>query len=265
MRKIFFKAPTFGKLSIFGKFALFVCFTFEELNAQPDSSGLWLKVEQMPFFVGCEHLLASDPAKRTCSDRALAKFVSSQLVYPDSAAQRNIEGMVVVSFTVNEEGKIANSLILRDIGGGCGAAAIEVVKAMPDWEPALHEGRNVAVRLNLPIQFAFKRQPTEEGEQFSLHWGRLHADTISSADLEKNLEEKILVRDAFGNIVPIQELEFLFEKGKKSDAAKVAGSEPDKKMRKIAEGAAPGGAFTVSAAVPFGEGSVLVTRVFQIK
>jgi hypothetical protein len=154
---------------------------------------------------------------------------------------------------------------LRDLGGGCGTAALDVVKAMPDWEPALHEGRNVSVRLHLPVQFAFKRGASDEGEQFSLYWGKLHADTISSADLEKNLEEKILVRDAFGNLVLVQELEFLFEKGKKTDFAKVVGDELDKKMRKVAQDVESGGTFTVSAAVRSGDGSVLVTRVFQIK
>lgn len=234
-------------------------------NAQPDTSGVWTRVEQMPFFPGCEHLLANDPAKRACSDRALVAFITSKLVYPDSAARKNIQGMVVVSFIVDEEGNAGNARILRDIGGGCGQAALAVVHAMPKWEPAHHEGRSVAVRLNLPVQFAFKRQAASEGEQFSIHWGKLRGDAVLKADLEKNLDEKILVRDAYGNLAVVQELEFVFEKGKKTASAKTTGSEPDKKMRKIVEQASVGGTFTLHAVVLHGEGSVLVTETFQVK
>lgn len=234
-------------------------------TAQPDTSAAWVKVEQMPFFAGCEHFRSADPAKRACSDKALAAFITSKLVYPDSAVRQNIEGMVIVSFVVDEQGNTGGMRILHDIGGGCGAAAAKVVEAMPKWEPAVHEGRKTAVRLNLPVQFAFKRRVSDEGEQFAIHWGKLHGDSATKADLENNLQETILVRDAFGNLAAIRGLEFLFEKGKKSASAKVAGAEPDKKMQKIAAQAEAGGAFTVNAEIQYGNGTLLVTRTFEIK
>lgn len=233
--------------------------------AQPDSAEIRTVAEQMPFFPGCEHYKADDPAKRACSDKALAAFISSRLVYPDSAARRNIEGMVIVSFVVDEQGNPRDMRILRDIGGGCGAEALRVVRAMPKWEPAVQEGRNVPVRLNLPVRFAFKRQLANEGDQFAIHWGKLHRETVSKEDLEKNADETILVRDAYGNLADILELEFLFEKGKKTASAKVGGSVPDKKLRKIIEQTASGGTFTVNAAIQYGNGSLLVSRTFRVQ
>lgn len=250
--------PTFTFILCFLFFAVFAA-------AQPDTSGAWTKVEQMPFFSGCEHLRSTDPAKRRCSDKALAAFITSKLIYPDSAAKKNIEGMVVVSFTVDGEGKTGNVRVLRDIGGGCGQAASAVVDAMPKWEPAVHEGQNVTARLTLPIQFAFKRQLSDEAQQFSVHWGKLHGEEISKTDLVQNLDEKILVRDAYGNLAVVHDLEFLFEKGKKTASAKTEGDAPDKKMRKIAEQVAPGGTFTVNVGIEYGDGMLLVTRTFEIK
>ncbi len=248
-------------------FAFVLCFLFFAVfaAAQPDSSGVWMKVEQMPFFSGCEHLRPADPAKRQCSDKALAAFITSKLVYPDPAAKQNIEGMVVISFTVDGEGNTGNVRVLRDIGGGCGLAAKAVVDAMPKWEPAVHEGQNVTARLTLPIQFAFKRQVSDEAQQFSVHWGKLHGDAISKTDLVESLDEKILVRDAYGNLAVVRDLEFLFEKGKKATSAKTGGDEPDKKMRKIAEQVAPGGTFTVNVGIQYGDDTLLVTRTYEIK
>ncbi len=234
-------------------------------SAQPDSSGVWTLVEQMPLFPGCEHFLSTDPAKYTCSEKALAAFISANLQYPDSAIRKNIEGLVVVSFVVDEKGNVGDVHLLRDIGGGCGDAAIAVVQAMPVWEPAVHEGRKVAVRLNLPVEFGFKRQVTDEAGQFSIHWGKLHLDEITPAEIRQNLDEPILVRDAFGNVSTIRELGFLFEKGKKSASAEVQGNEPDKKMRKIAEQAVSGGTFTLNAVIQYGNSTLLVSRTFQVK
>ena len=234
-------------------------------SAQSDSTEIRTFVEQMPFFPGCEHFKTNDAAKRACSDKALAAFISSKLIYPDSASQRNLEGMVVVSFVVDVQGIPGKMHLLRDIGGGCGEAALRVVGAMPKWEPAIHEGRPVPVKLLLPISFSFKRQISNEGEQFAIHWGKLHNESVTKADLEKNAEEAILVRDGYGNLAEVLELEFLFEKGKKSDSAKVKGSAPDRKMLKIVEQTPIGGTFTVNAGIQYGNGSLLVTRTFQIK
>lgn len=233
--------------------------------AQQDSTEIRTFVDQMPFFPGCEHFKVTDPAKRTCSDKALAAFISAHLVYPDSAARQNIEGMVVISFVVDDKGNPGSAGVVLDIGGGCGAAALGVVRAMPKWEPAVYEGRNVPVRLNLPVNFTFKRQLANEAEQYSLHWGKLYNESISKADLEKNLEEAVLVRDPYGNLAEILELEFIAEKGKKSASAKVKGDIPDRKMYKVAEQSAAGGTFTVHAGIRYGNGSLLVTRTFLIQ
>ena len=43
--------------------------------------------------------------------------------------------------------------VLRDIGGGCGAEAVRVVKSMPKWTPGKQRGKAVRVQYNLPVQF----------------------------------------------------------------------------------------------------------------
>ena len=84
---------------------------------------------------------------------ALYKYLSENIKYPQLARENNITGRVYVTFVVERDGSIANPRVLRDIGGGCGAEAIRVVKAMPKWTPGKQRGKAVRVQFNLPVSF----------------------------------------------------------------------------------------------------------------
>lgn len=84
---------------------------------------------------------------------ALYKYLAQNIKYPPLARENNITGKVYVTFVVEKDGSIANPKVLRDIGGGCGAEAIRVVKAMPKWNPGKQRGKAVRVQFNLPVNF----------------------------------------------------------------------------------------------------------------
>ena len=84
---------------------------------------------------------------------ALYKYLAQNIKYPQLARENNITGKVYVTFVVEKDGSIANPKVLRDIGGGCGAEAIRVVKAMPKWTPGKQRGKAVRVQFNLPVNF----------------------------------------------------------------------------------------------------------------
>lgn len=84
---------------------------------------------------------------------ALYKYLRENIKYPQIAKENNITGRVFVTFVVEKDGSIANPRILRDIGGGCGAEAIRVVKSMPKWNPGKQRGKPVRVQFNLPVMF----------------------------------------------------------------------------------------------------------------
>lgn len=87
---------------------------------------------------------------------ALYKYLAQNIKYPQLARENGITGKVYVQFVVEKDGSIANPRILRDIGGGCGAEAIRVVKAMPKWSPGKQRGKAVRVQFNLPVNFNLK-------------------------------------------------------------------------------------------------------------
>ncbi len=87
---------------------------------------------------------------------ALYKYLAENIKYPQLARDNGITGKVYITFVVERDGSIANPKILRDIGGGCGAEAIRVVKAMPKWTPGKQRGKAVRVQFNLPVNFNLK-------------------------------------------------------------------------------------------------------------
>lgn len=112
---------------------------FEETASGNSDQKIYDFPEKQPQFPGGE--------------TAMTKFVSENLTYPAEAKKARIQGRVYVQFVVEKDGSLTSPLVMRDIGGGCGAAAVEVVKKMPRWSPAEHSGRLVRAKFTLPIQF----------------------------------------------------------------------------------------------------------------
>ncbi|MCB0325989.1 MAG: energy transducer TonB [Bdellovibrionales bacterium] len=76
-------------------------------------------------------------------------------VYPEEARKKNIEGQVVLKVLIDEEGKVARSIIVEDPGYGFGKAAKE---AMMDYtfKAARIENQNVAVEIRYVVRFELK-------------------------------------------------------------------------------------------------------------
>ncbi len=112
--------------------------------------------QHMPRFHSdeCEKLIESSllEAKRCASDKML-EFVYEHLKYPIEAKKSQIADYVIIGFYIDKNGVMQDAKILRDIGGGCGAEALRVVKMMTDWVPGVMRGKKVSVNFNLPIHF----------------------------------------------------------------------------------------------------------------
>lgn len=115
--------------------------------------------EQMPVYPGCEEIVAYTKRKR-CGDGLLLEYIYGNLVYPAEARAARIEGMAVISFVIEKDGRMTEPRVLRDPGCGTGQAALDVVQRMVDegvrWEPgraAYGSSQAVRVQFNLPVKF----------------------------------------------------------------------------------------------------------------
>ena len=59
----------------------------------------------------------------------------------------------MVQFIINEEGDVVDVMVLKSISPLLDAEALRVVRGLPRWEPAFHEGENVKCLFRLPISF----------------------------------------------------------------------------------------------------------------
>ncbi len=232
------------------------------LSAQPLSDTIFTQVDLMPYFNGCRQIEKGTPEKRSCSDEEIVKYISRHLIYPAEAMEANTEGTVYVSFVIDRSGKVRDYSILKDIGNGCGEAALKVVAQMPAWEPGVQEGQEVNVRLNLPIQFYLKT-PEKVADLYSLTWGILRGDATSVSALRSSIGQDIFVRGPEGDLQYIDELIFTFEKKKRRLTASSRG-EISEELRRIVRKAKRGGVFTISASVQDKGRFISVKRSFQI-
>jgi len=106
-----------------------------------DKEGVYNKAQVMPQFPGGQN--------------ALATYVNNHVEYPQQAIDNNTTGTVMVSFVVDERGKVKNAHVIGNQmpKDGLDQEAIRVVNNMPDWKPGKVKGRNVKTRLELPINF----------------------------------------------------------------------------------------------------------------
>ncbi|RYE26650.1 MAG: TonB family protein [Sphingobacteriaceae bacterium] len=89
-------------------------------------------------------------------EAAFGNFLAKTLRYPKEARDQKITGRVIVSFIVEEDGKLNDIKVLRDIGGGCGAEAIRVLSESPAWSPGIQNGKPVRVAFTMPINFTLE-------------------------------------------------------------------------------------------------------------
>ena len=85
---------------------------------------------------------------------ALMKFLSENIKYPQLAKEGGITGKVFVTFVVEKDGSIGHVKVAREIGGGCGAEAVRVIKMMPKWSPGRQNGRPVRTSYTVPVSFS---------------------------------------------------------------------------------------------------------------
>ena len=92
------------------------------------------------------------------------QYLAQNIIYLLAAAQNGIEGIVYVSFLVENKGEVRNVKILRSIGRGCDQEAERVVKRMPKWKPGTQNGKPVNVLFNMPIYYVLSN-PTKSGNR----------------------------------------------------------------------------------------------------
>jgi TonB family protein len=81
------------------------------------------------------------------------KFYQENIKYPAEARNKNIQGVVQYKIFIETDGKVTNPSIISGIGGGCDEEVLRVAALMPNWKPAMKDGKPVRTSVILPISF----------------------------------------------------------------------------------------------------------------
>lgn len=86
-------------------------------------------------------------------EKAIDQYMKEHMQYPPEAMKNDIQGRVIVSFTVTGSGKIEDAKVIRSIHPLIDTEALRLIKNMPNWKPAEKFGEPVNTRQILPIMF----------------------------------------------------------------------------------------------------------------
>ena len=108
-------------------------------STSSDTSKIFTAVEHEPSFPG-----------------GMGKFfqyIAKNLKYPDQTFKDGFVGKVFVSFVVEKDGSLTNSVILKGVSPDIDAEALRVVNNSPKWKPGIQNGRPVRVQYSIPLSF----------------------------------------------------------------------------------------------------------------
>lgn len=84
---------------------------------------------------------------------AMMAFLSSNMNYPATAKENNVQGRVIIGFVVEKDGSISEVKVLRSVDPALDQEALRLVNAMPKWKPGTLDGKPVRVRYSVPFTF----------------------------------------------------------------------------------------------------------------
>ncbi len=170
--------------------------SYEYVNSN-NISEVFKRVEEMPRFPGCEDNQDRE-ARDACAKQKLLEFIYGNIKYPKAAIENEIEGVTVVQFIVEQNGRLSNINLVREIGGGCGDETLRVVEKMNQmeqrWIPGKQRDNNVRVLYTLPVKYKLAddtpKMVVEETEGPLLI---LDGEEVSAEDLNAQKIEEISV------------------------------------------------------------------------
>ena len=85
--------------------------------------------------------------------QALGLFFLENIKYPEAARVKKLSGTVLLTATVNVDGRISDPKVAQSLSPECDAEALRVVPLLTGWQPAMRRSRPLAVLIQIPVPF----------------------------------------------------------------------------------------------------------------
>ena len=149
-----------------------------------DEKHIFSNPETMPQFPG--------------GTKALAKYLSTKIKYPQEARKAGAQGRVILSFIVGADGSISNVKPIKSVHPALDAEAIRVIKAMPKWTPGRQNGKNVRVKYTIPVNFKMPTGTIVDPQAYKAwkEYMKAQSDSIKAARQQRAANSKKAAKQA---------------------------------------------------------------------
>ncbi|MGB3402520.1 MAG: energy transducer TonB [Microcoleaceae cyanobacterium] len=118
---------------------------YKDYNQNPDST-----MAQLRAFLDAGGVLA----KFRSGEQEFLRWLSQSIEYPIETIRKKSQGILYITFVVDENGNASPSFIHNGgFVGYCDLVVWETIEKMPRWTPAIEKGENVSIEYILPVQF----------------------------------------------------------------------------------------------------------------
>ena len=113
-------------------------------------------VEELPMFPACKGLPRDEQMK--CFEEQMTKAVAKNAVYPDKDLEKGKQGVALISFIIDENGKIIDVKAIdnKRATPEMQKAAEKAVQKVSKLTPAKQGGNPVRIKYSIPVSFKIK-------------------------------------------------------------------------------------------------------------
>ncbi len=108
------------------------------------------------------------------------RFISSNLSYPDEAVAQNLQGLVVYTFVVEEDGTLTDFDLIHHADPLLNEEALRILKAMPAWRPGKYKDRIVRTKSYVPMYFRLNKNAARARRSAPVNTAKTDVDIAQS-------------------------------------------------------------------------------------
>jgi TonB family protein len=145
------------------------------------TDAVFTSVEQVPEFPG--------------GLNEFGHFLAVNIKYPKTDREKGIQGKVIVTFVVEEDGSLSGLKVTRGVSKGLDDESVRVLKLSPNWKPGIQNGRKVRVQYSVPINFSLATDDKKSEKPTENKMGAVQEGTATN-----NLYASTGVRDSSSSV-----------------------------------------------------------------
>jgi len=84
---------------------------------------------------------------------ALLRYIYQNIHYPPEAIKQRINGKVIYSFIINEDGSLSDITLVQSVYSFLDDEVLRVIRSMQTWKPVMKDGKAIKTKCIVPVIF----------------------------------------------------------------------------------------------------------------